>query len=137
MIKARFDPAAFEKLDFTMKQLKRVVMSAHVSLDRKLRDRNPFDTGFSANSWWPAVDGAPASNPNTPATGGGDRGTSDPAVLLASIGHVLTLANSAPYEGKLNEGYSPQAPAGWIDAAANEYQDDIEAAILAERGKTK
>jgi hypothetical protein len=55
--------------------------------------------------------------------------------MMDSIGATLTLANSAAYIGKLNEGWSPQAPAGWIDACANMYQDFIQIHTMRERGK--
>lgn len=131
MIKARFDPAAFEKLAFTQRQVRRVIFASHVDLDTNLRQRNPFDTGFSASSWWAMANGAPSGHTGSK---GGGRGSANPATLLASIGGILTMANSAPYIRRLNQGWSPQAPAGWVDAIANEYQDYIERHCLQEKG---
>ncbi len=136
MIKARFDPKSFDAGDLTMRSIKRVIFASHTDLDRNLRLRNPFDTGFSASSWFAQSNGAPAQHPNPPTKGGpGSRGASDPNVMMDSIGATLTLANSAAYIGKLNEGWSPQAPAGWIDACANMYQDFIQIHTMRERGK--
>jgi hypothetical protein len=137
-IKVRFDPNYLQKMELPKRSLRRIIFASHVDLDTTLREGNPFDTGFSASSWFPQIDGAPSENPNPPPPGGtGSRGASDPAVLLASIGHVLTLANSAPYIGRLADGYSPQAPAGWIEAVALMYQDFVEKHAMAERAKLK
>jgi hypothetical protein len=132
MIKARFDPRAFEKLAFTEKQVRRVIFASHLDLDRTLRERNPFDTGFSASSWWAQADGSPGSHTGTK---GGGRGSADPQTLMKSIGGRLTMANSAAYIRRLNAGYSPQAPAGWVNAVANMYQDFITLHAAQEKDK--
>jgi hypothetical protein len=138
VITARFDQRAFEKLDFTVRQIHRVILASDVKLDANLRAGNPVDTGASRASWWAMANGDPPSNPNPPAEGatGIPAGSADPAVLLASIGGILTLANDAAYIGRLNEGWSPQAPAGWVDAVANEYQDYVAEYCLQEKGAT-
>ena len=132
MIRCRFDPRAFDKVNFTDKQVRRVIFASHLDLDRELRNRNPFDTGFSASSWWAMANGSPASHTGK---AGGGRGSADPQTMMASIGGTLTMANSAVYIKRLNEGYSPQAPAGWINAVANMYQDFIALHTAQERGK--
>ena len=138
MIKARFDPKAFEKVDFVDKQIRRVILASHMDLDREIRLGNPFDTGFSSASWWAMANGEPSEHPNPPQKGATypKGGQSDVAAMLASVGGLLTLANSAPYIRRLNEGYSPQAPAGWVDALANRYQDFVDIHILEEKGKS-
>lgn len=137
-IKVRFNPKAFEALELQKRSLKRILFGAHVDLDTALRDGNPFDSGFSASSWFPKIDGSPSSHPNPPPKDGtGSRGASDPAVLLASIGHVLTLSNAAPYIGRLADGYSPQAPAGWIEGVANMYQDFVDKHAMIEKANLR
>lgn len=133
MIKCRFDPRAFDKVNFTGKQVRRVIFASHLDLDTGLRNRNPFDTGFSASSWWAMADGSPASHTGSK---GGGRGSADPQTLMRSIGGRLTMANSAPYIRRLNAGYSPQAPAGWVNAVANSYSDFIALHIMQESGKS-
>ena len=49
----------------------------------------------------------------------------------------MTLANSAEYIRRLADGYSPQAPAGWIEALANEYQDYVNRHAMIENGKNR
>lgn len=132
MIKCKFDPRAFDKLAFTEKQTRRVIFASHLDLDTELRNRNPFDTGFSASSWWAMADGSPAGHTGS---AGGGRGQADPQTLMRSIGGRLTMANSAPYIRRLNAGWSPQAPPGWVNAVANMYQDFIMLHIAQERGK--
>lgn len=137
MIKVRFLPGSLEAPDLTKKKVHRIIFASHVDLDNALRHETPFDTGFAASSWWAQSNGQPAANPNAPAKGnpGGGRGSADPAVLADSVGKTLTLVNDAAYIGRLNQGHSPQAPAGYIEGIANTYQDFIDTHTMEERGR--
>lgn len=111
-------PGSFEALDRAKASVRQVVLASVLDLDADLRDQTPVDTGFAANSWQAQANGSPA-----PVEGG--TGGSDMATIAAGIGGVVSLVNSAVYIGKLNKGHSPQAPAGFVEAAANRLDDHI------------
>lgn len=120
VVRLKLDPRAFQKLDKTKAAVREVVFASHLDLDRALRDRTPFDTGYAANSWFAMANGSPSPGEGFESPG---RGASDPGVILASVGGVLTMANTAEYIGPLNRGHSKQAPAGWVESTANLYDD--------------
>ena len=45
------------------------------------------------------------------------RGNITPSLKLYKLGKQAAIINNAPYAERLGEGYSSQAPIGWIDAA--------------------
>jgi hypothetical protein len=95
-----------------------------LSADRRLVRSNPVDTGRSRSSWLPSVnasrddsiiaekDAAPSSIKRPPGE------TPDVIYPLESpVPIKLFLTNNVNYIEKLNEGHSPQAPAGFVQAA--------------------
>lgn len=85
------------------------LMAGAMSLVARVKEEMPFDTGRAAGSW------------GSPLAGGvwevGDDGLS-----------VLQGTN-VDYVGRLNEGYSQQAPAGFIDVAVEDTGDTLGEAI--------
>jgi len=80
-----------------------------------LVEATPVDTGHARINWTPTV-AAPARGEIE----GADPGSAvDPVVALgpASPGDVMFITNNVPYIRRLNEGSSPQAPAGFVEKA--------------------
>ena len=85
------------------------------------------------NSWSAQADGSPEAPTGFEGTAGGG---ADPSVIAAGIGGTVSLVNTAEYAGPLAAGHSPQAPAGWVNACANLYDDHIRRYVAQERGKS-
>lgn len=110
----------------------------------------PVDTSTALSNWIVAVGGSSyGADPRPPFFAGTEGSTKDASAAAALLagkqalkgavpGKPLALVNVVPYIGRLNEGSSVQAPAGFIDravlvgkAAAKEYnfsqrlKDDI------------
>jgi hypothetical protein len=90
----------------------------------------PRRTGFASASWIVSV-GVPSplvgGSPDSPATvdrSPAARGLEELRVYRLAQGAVF-LVNNTDYIGRLNSGYSPQAQAGFVDAA---YQQAVHAA---------
>lgn len=92
----------------------------------ELHERTPVDLGWARANWTPSV-GAPAhgsressGNPQSAALAQ-QIGLSQVARYDVSKGNVW-ISNRVPYIERLDSGYSPQAPSGFVEMA-------IEAAI--------
>ena len=133
-IKITIDPQAFAKLDELKATVREVIFASHLDLDAALRNGTPVDTGYAVNSWQAMANGSPAPRDGFE----GPRGSaSDPGVLAASVGGVLTLANTAEYMPFLAAGSSPQAPAGWVEQVANQYEDFLDKNVMLANGRNR
>jgi len=96
-----------------------------VELTSDLVEGTPRDTGFAANSW----------NVTTDKNDEGEPGNNDPAASAVREAQALDLSrevyinNGAAYIGALNNGWSAQAPAGWVDMAVERTPDIIDEQI--------
>ena len=98
-----------------MNQLLRVVV---LETDQQVKTQSPVDTGRFRSSW--------AIGENT--TGNYDAGTGGSLAPVGinytpgteRIGNTYSVHNSLPYAEPLANGYSRQAPAGWIDIIARQ-----------------
>lgn len=126
-IKIRIDPRTFAKLDQTKASVREVILASILDLDADIRNASPVDTGFFVNSWQAQANGSPAPSEGFEGPG---RGGSDPSVIAAGIGGVVSLVNTAEYAEALAAGHSPQAPAGWVEAAAVRLEDHIDRHVM-------
>jgi len=98
-----------------MNQLLRVVV---LETDQQVKTQSPVDTGRFRSSW--------AIGENT--TGNYDAGTGGSLAPVGinytpgteQIGNTYSVHNSLPYAEPLANGYSRQAPAGWVDIIARQ-----------------
>ena len=95
-------------------------------LTRELINRTPVDTSRALSNWRVTVGGVlPPIGPLSPGTKGSTQAASaaqaieaaTAAIQAADAKAVLVIFNSAPYIRRLNEGYSAQAPACFVEAA--------------------
>ncbi len=120
---ARLDRIA-DGLDDDLKGAKTAVAGAVV---RYLLDHTPVDTTEALSNWrasrGTALTGA--IPPLVAGKGGSTRSASLSAALAAAMTvieaasgqELLVIFNNVPYIQRLNDGYSAQAPAGWVEQA--------------------
>lgn len=120
-----------EAIGATKERVRQVIFAGILDLDADLRNATPVDTGFAVNSWFAQANGAPPAGEGFESKA---RGASDPATIFAGVGGVVSLVNTAEYINKLNEGHSAQAPAGFVEAAANRLQDHIDRHVMLSEG---
>lgn len=118
--------SGLEAVAETKERVRQVIGAAILDLDDDLKRNSPVDTGTFVNSWGVQANGSPEA----PEGHAGPRpGTSaeDAATIFRGVaeGAVVSLVNSAIYGPRLADGYSPQAPAGWVEACANRLQDHV------------
>lgn len=99
-----------------------VVIDIVLTLDKKLRRYTPVDTGHARRNWISSV-----GQPHTTES-------ADDAARAAGIAEVLRytlelgpawIANNAPYIQRLNDGWSDQRPAGFIELAIDETLQEV------------
>ena len=105
--------------------LETVARKATFDLFTKVVLRSPVDTGrFRAN--WNVSFGEP--NYSTTASTNQTRGEPAKALTLP-IGGVTYLSNGLPYAGRLEYGWSKQAPAGMVRLSVREFDRFVRQAI--------
>lgn len=111
----------------------RLIRKVAVAVDHAVVLGTPVDTGRARSNWQASLD-RPAEGTVAPLTGvnKGHKG-SGTAVARASIARAesviagyngdknsaIHLTNNLPYIGRLNDGWSAQAPAGFVEAAVH------------------
>jgi hypothetical protein len=85
--------------------------------------RTPVDTGRLRGNWQPGA-GVYVMEPvdSTDPGGGATIAMISQTVLGAAPFVALTLSNNLPYAGRIEYGYSKQAPAGMVRISAAEFQ---------------
>ena len=95
---------------FVLRMAKKLVRAASLAVERRVKFAMPVDTGRARASWghWTPGDLRAANRE----AGSGD------AVWEKKSDFEITQGSNVEYVGDLNDGTSQQAPAGFIDAAA-------------------
>lgn len=97
----------------------RVVKAIAINVTAELVERTPVDTGWASANWVPSV-GAPsdvvAGSPDAVTTTAREDGLAAVARYRLEDGPAF-VSNNVPYIGRLNEGHSAQAPAGFVQQA--------------------
>ena len=99
--------------------LEQLVSEVIEEVGREVVPATPVDTGFARANWRPSLN-APAPTPVSFLDPSGSA-TVDRITTVAKrwrVGDQAFIVNRAPYIGKLNQGSSPQAPPGFVQAAA-------------------
>jgi hypothetical protein len=84
--------------DYASSQLKKLVRLAILDADRRLKLASPVDTGRFRSNW-----------------------------QITQQEFSGSVSNNLPYAERLANGWSQQAPAGWIDATAKDVQTYVDA----------
>jgi hypothetical protein len=94
------------------------VLGLALEVHGNLVEATPVDTGHARVNWTPTV-AAPA---RAEIEGADPSSAVDPVAAFgpASPGDAMFITNNVPYIRRLNEGSSPQAPAGFVEKAVEE-----------------
>ena len=118
-----------------------IVRKATLSIHEELASSTPVDKGVARSNWQVAIgEGSPGMIPAyAPGRHLGIEETANLAAALTAarlaVGNSRTrrgfsIFNNASYIGRLNNGYSDQAPAGFIEQAITRGVQKIESADL-------
>lgn len=100
-----------------------------VAVNQTITLATPVDTGRARANWQVSLVGPETSQRNETDRGGSATIARNNAVIAGFEGGKIWLSNNVPYIGRLNEGWSAQAPAGFVEKA-------IQAGVrAADRGK--
>jgi hypothetical protein len=115
----------------------RVIVKITLDVNSNLIETTPRDTGWAASNWIPqigspySVNDLPSGEEDIKAALPGQRGAQQQAMTKVisyklEAGAVF-VSNNVPYIGKLNDGYSKKAPAGFV-------QEGVEKAVTTDLG---
>lgn len=121
-------------------QTNQTIIQTALRIHEKLRSNppvgTPVDTGWASNNWTMTVDKADEYMPGVPKGDFSFIPTFDPAGIAAVMqfdikkNRAIFIQNNVPYIKRLNEGWSSQSPAGFVESAV----DSGVAEVAAERG---
>lgn len=99
-------------LNKVIKPLEKRVRAVALTVDSTLAVTTPVDTGRARANWLPSLNVPDFRNvePN-------GKQSIDPVLSSYKIDDTIFITNNLPYIQRLNEGYSQQAPAGFVEAA--------------------
>jgi len=121
----------------------RIARQAAMAIDRELVYGTPVDKGVARSNWigsngTPFADVIPAYAPGKK-LGIGERANAEAAIAQAKTaintfqagkGQKLYLTNNVPYIGRLNNGHSKQAPAGFIQKGVQAGVESVKGARI-------
>lgn len=104
-----------------------IVKKTAIVADRELVLSTPVDTGRARSNWLLSLGGPSTSEIEAYAQGkGGSSGAANANAAMAQAQAAVRgrrpeqdvyISNNVPYIGRLNDGWSAQAPAGFVQAA--------------------
>lgn len=100
-----------------------------VAVNQTITLATPVDTGRARANWQVSLGAPELAQRNETDKGGGATIARNRSVIDGFQGGKIYLSNNVPYIGRLNEGWSAQAPAGFVEKAI---QSGVRAA---DRGK--
>lgn len=104
--------------DFTEREVIRYVLTLRNQLISDPPIGTPIDTGWASNNWWYSDDG-PATGVASDVNAAKQRQDQDTQSIATFKlnGQTVHITNNVPYIGRLNNGWSQQTPAGFVDRA--------------------
>ena len=91
----------------------------YVAIGAYVINATPVDTGHARNNWLASIDNPKQGTPNAESKSGSDAITQITSTGIAlTLNDVGVIVNNVPYIRRLNAGHSKQAPAGFIEKAA-------------------
>jgi hypothetical protein len=101
--------------------LDRVQKRIGLDVLRRVVLATPVDTGRARGNWQVSIDSFPDDEFDQMDKSGGGTITAGFAVMQnPKIYRQTVISNNVPYIGRLNDGYSKQAPAGFVEAAIDQ-----------------
>lgn len=93
-----------------------LVRSVAVTVDSEVVFSTPVDTGRARSNWQVELN-APATGTVPPMDASAALAKAEARIAQAQPGDTIHITNNLPYIGRLNEGWSAQAPAGYVESA--------------------
>ena len=103
----------------------KVTRKVVLDVQSDLSKATPVDTGRARSNWLPSV-GLPNSTTTT-----STNGSPMPSFAGYKVGMSLFISNNLPYISRLNEGWSKQAPAMFVEKAVQKAVNRIKEAVRA------
>jgi hypothetical protein len=106
-------------------RIKKIALAAY----REINKSSPVDKGTFRANWVASTDTIDRSSDLSKARKDVNEAvTAATAVITngAKLGTTIYISNAVPYAGKLEDGYSPQAPAGIVTPAVTKIKNAIE-----------
>jgi len=106
-------------------RIRKVALAAY----REINRRSPVDKGTFRANWVASIDTTSRSSDLSKTTKDVNEAvTAATAVITngAKLGTTVYISNGVPYAGKLEDGYSPQAPAGVVAPALTTIKNALE-----------
>lgn len=105
--------------------VERLITKITLDIIANLTETTPVDSGWARANWIPGLglsDVPPAPQPKDRLTGSAE-GAKAAAISSVISGYrfpgILQIGNGVPYIGRLNDGHSQQAPAGFVQRGIN------------------
>lgn len=107
--------------NYAEQQLEKLLRVAVLETDNRLKQASPVDTGRFRVSWQVGENAAP----------GGEKSegiyTGIPQIerigyQQEKLGNIYSIHNNLPYAERLAQGWSRQAPSGWVQGIAKDIQ---------------
>jgi len=106
-------------------RIKKVALAAY----REINKGSPVDKGTFRANWVASTDTIDRSVDMSKTSKDVNEAVTKATAVITSgvkVGTTVYISNSVPYAGKLEEGYSPQAPAGVVAPAVTVIRNAIE-----------
>jgi hypothetical protein len=105
-----------------MEQLLRVTV---LETDSRLKQASPVDTGRFRASWQVGENAAPGGAKPAADYGGAVPPIERIGYSQERVGNIYSVHNNLPYAERLAQGWSDQAPAGWVQGIAKDMQQFV------------
>ena len=99
----------------------RIVTETHrataLAIYGEVTQGTPVDTGRAKSNWWMDVNSISTEIREPDNGAAGEAQAQSVSEQKTKINDVIYISNNLPYINRLNEGYSLQAPAGFVESA--------------------
>ena len=113
---AKFEAKTSEKLTVAVRKIS-------LELFRRVILRSPVDTGRFRANWQVTIGSLPSGTLELDdKTGNVTIDKADAVISGVQGGDIVVLTNNLPYSKRLEEGYSQQAPQGFVALSVQEFQ---------------
>jgi hypothetical protein len=107
--------------DYASQQMEKLLRVAVLETDGRLKQASPVDTGRFRVSWQVGENAAPGGE-KPAGTYTGTPQIDRIGYSQEKLGNVYSVHNNLPYAERLAQGWSNQAPSGWVQGVAKDIQ---------------
>ena len=110
--------------DYASQQMEKLLRVAVLETDSRLKQASPVDTGRFRVSWQVGENAAPGGE-KPAGTYTGTPQIDRIGYSQEKLGNVYSVNNNLPYAERLAQGWSNQAPSGWVQGIAKDMQQFV------------